>query len=191
MELEIQSAKLILSIVDKETGEIITREATLGDFKEVKKSSSSSGTRTRKPKDDGDPNPKATLLEGKIQLNNAAMELTGWEAEMKIDIRFEKKGKQITPIMLEDMAKGNRLTKTNTISCRGSKHDNLSEYGTVFDVVPYEGKDGWFKLVGDAPQKEDDTVEIPDEISDPEEDEVDVDADGVEAADIDFNLDID
>ena len=191
MELEIQSAKLVLSIVDKETGEIITREATLGDFKEVKKSSSSSGTRTRKPKDDGDPNPKATLLESKIQLNNAAMELTGWEAEMKIDIRFEKKGKQITPIMLEDMAKGNRLTKTNTISCRGSKHDNLSEYGTVFDVVPYEGKDGWFKLVGDAPQKEDDTVEIPDEISDPEEDEVDVDADGVEAADIDFNLDID
>ena len=191
MELEIQSAKLVLSIVDKETGEIITREATLGDFKEVKKSSSSSGTRTRKPKDDGDPNPKATLLEGKIQLNNAAMELTGWEAEMKIDIRFEKKGKQITPIMLEDMAKGNRLTKTNTISCRGSKHDNLSEYGTVFDIVPYEGKDGWFKLVGDAPQKEDDTVEIPDEISDPEEDEVDVDADGVEAADIDFNLDID
>ena len=191
MELEIQSAKLVLSIVDKETGEIITREATLGDFKEVKKSSSSSGTRTRKPKDDGDPNPKATLLEGKIQLNNAAMELTGWDAEMKIDIRFEKKGKQITPIMLEDMAKGNRLTKTNTISCRGSKHDNLSEYGTVFDVVPYEGKDGWFKLVGDAPQKEDDTVEIPDEISDPEEDEVDVDADGVEAADIDFNLDID
>lgn len=191
MELEIQSAKLVLSIVDKETGEIITREATLGDFKEVKKSSSSSGTRTRKPKDDGDLNPKATLLEGKIQLNNAAMELTGWKAEMKIDIRFEKKGKQITPIMLEDMAKGNRLTKTNTISCRGSKHDNLSEYGTVFDVVPYEGKDGWFKLVGDAPQKEDDTVEIPDEISDPEEDEVDVDADGVEAADIDFNLDID
>ena len=191
MELEIQSAKLVLSIVDKETGEIITREATLGDFKEVKKSSSSSGTRTRKPKDDGDPNPKATLLEGKIQLNNAAMELTGWEAEMKIDIRFEKKGKQITPIMLEDMAKGNRLTKTNTISCRGSKHDNLSEYGSVFDIVPYEGKDGWFKLVGDVPQKEDDTVEIPDEISDPEEDEVDVDADGVEAADIDFNLDID
>ena len=39
MELEIQSAKLVLSIVDKETGEIITREATLGDFKEVKKAS--------------------------------------------------------------------------------------------------------------------------------------------------------
>ena len=174
MELEIQSAKLVLSIVDKETGEIITREATLGDFKEVKKSTSS-GTRTRKPKDDGDPNPKATLLEGKIQLNNAAMELTGWEAEMKIDIRFNKEGKKITPI-----------------SCRGSKHDNLSEYGSVFDVVPYEGKEGWFKLIGDAPQKEDDTVEIPDEISNPDdEDNIDVDDSGIEAADIDFNLDED
>jgi hypothetical protein len=188
MNLEIQSAKLILSIVDTETGELITREATLGDFKEVKKSTST-GTRTRKPKDE-DPNPKATLLEGKIQLNNAAMQLTGWEAEDKIDIRFEKKGKQITPIMLQDLAKGNRLTKTNTISCRGSKHDNLAEYGTIFEVVPYDDKEGWFKLLGDAPQKEDDTVEIPEEISNPEE-EVDVDTEGIEAADIDFNLDVD
>ena len=190
MELEIQSAKLVLSIVDKETGEIITREATLGDFKEVKKSTSS-GTRTRKPKDDGNPNPKATLLEGKIQLNNAAMELTGWEAEMKIDIRFNKEGKKITPIMLEDLSKGNRLTKTNTISCRGSKHDNLAEYGIIFEVVPYEGKDGWFKLVGDAPQKEDDTVEIPEEIANPEDEELNVDEDGIEAAEVDFDLDID
>lgn len=190
MELEIQSAKLILSIVDKETGEIITKEATLGDFKDAKKTTSS-GARTRKPKDDGDPNPKATLLEGKIQLNQAAMALVGWEPEMKIDIRFEKKGKLITPIMMEDMAKGNRLTKTNTISCRGSKHDNLAEYGTIFDVVPYEGKDGWFKLVGDAPQKEDDTVEIPEEIANPEDEDLNVDEDGVEAADIDFDLDVD
>ena len=189
--MQINSAKLIVEILDETTGELITREATLGDFKEVKKSTSS-GTRTRKPKDDGDPNPKATLLEGKIQLNNAAMELTGWEAEMKIDIRFNKEGKKITPIMLEDLSKGNRLTKTNTISCRGSKHDNLSEYGSVFDVVPYEGKEGWFKLIGDAPQKEDDTVEIPDEISNPDdEDNIDVDDSGIEAADIDFNLDED
>ena len=190
MELEIQSAKLILSIVDKETGEIITREATLGDFKEVKKSTSTT-TRTRKPKDDGDPNPKATLLEGKIQLNNAAMELTGWEAEMKIDIRFEKQGRKITPIILEDEAKGNRLTKTFTISCRGSKHDNLAEYGSIFNVVPYEGKDGWFKLLGDIPEKEDDIVDIPEELTNPDEEEsIDVDNEGIEAGDINFNLDL-
>lgn len=183
MNIEIQSAKLILSLVDTETGEIMTKEATLGDFKETKKTT----TRTKKPKDDGNPNPTATLLEGKIQLNNAAMELVGWEADDKIDIRFEKQGRKITPLMMEDLAKGNRLTKTNTISCRGAKHDNLAEYGTVFNVVPYEGHDGWFKLIGDAPEKEDDIIDVPEEINNPEED-LDIDA-GIEAGDISFDLD--
>ena len=73
-----------------------------------------------------------------------------------------------------------------------SKHDNLAEYGTVFNVVPYEGKDGWFKLLGDAPEKEDDIVDIPEELTSPDEDEnIDVDDNGVEAGDIDFNLNLD
>lgn len=177
--IEIQSAKLVLSLVDTETGELITREATLGDFKEVKKSTS---TRTRKPKDDGSTEPKAELLEGKIQLNNRAMELTGWEADMKIDIRFEKQGRKMTPILCEDPSKGNRLTKTNTISCRGSKHENLSEYGTIFDLVEYDGHPGWFKLLGNAPEKEDDIIDVPEEIASDE------DLDGIEIDDVDFEL---
>lgn len=148
MELEIQSAKLVLSIVDKETGEIITREATLGDFKEVKKTTS---TRSKKPKDE-DPVAKVTLLEGKIQMNNAAVQMTGWEPEMKIDIKFDKKGRTTTPVMVKADT-GNRLTKTYTISCRGSKHDNLAEYGDIFEVIPYEGKEGYFKLKGNAEKK--------------------------------------
>ena len=166
MELEIQSAKLILSIVDKETGELITREATLGDFKEVKKSSS---TRTKKPKDDGDPTPKVELLENKLQLNKAAIDLTGFEPDMKIDVKFEKKGRKITPVVCVDDKAGNRLTKTYTISCRGSKHDNLAEYGTVFELVPYDGKEGYFKLKGDAPEQEDDIIDVPEEIVNPDE----------------------
>jgi len=35
--MKINSAKLIVEILDESTGELITREATLGDFKEVKK----------------------------------------------------------------------------------------------------------------------------------------------------------
>ena len=167
MKIEINSAKLTVEFIDQETGELFTREATLGDFKEVKKTTST--TRTRKLKDNGNPNPQLTLLEGKVQLNTAAVNLVGWEPETKIDIRFEKKGRKMTPIMLEDPSKGNRLTKTYTISCRGSKHDNLQDFGTVFDVVPYEGKDGWFKLIGNAPEKEDDIVDIPEEIQDPDE----------------------
>jgi hypothetical protein len=66
----------------------------------------------------------------------------------------------------------------------------LAEYGTVFEVVAYEEKEGWFKLVGDAPQKEDDIIDVPDEISNPDEnDDINVD-DGIEAGDIDFDLDM-
>lgn len=164
--IKIIKQTLITQFVDDTTGEIFedSREF-LDDSIKLKKKSS---TRTKKNQDD-DPNPKLTLLEGKVQLNTAAVNLVGWEPETKIDIRFEKKGRKMTPIMLEDPSKGNRLTKTYTISCRGSKHDNLQDFGTVFDVVPYEGKDGWFKLIGNAPEKEDDIVDIPEEIQDPDE----------------------
>ena len=159
--MQINSAKLIIEILNEETGELITREATLGDFKEVTKKTT---TRTKKTKDDGSTEPKATLLEGKLQLNNRAVELTGFEPEMKISISFEKKGRVVTPLMMEDPDKGNRFTKSFTISCRGKNHDSLAEYGTEFDVVPYENRNGVFKLVGDAPAKVDDYIDVPEEI---------------------------
>ena len=185
MELEIQSAKLILSIVDKETGEIVTREATLGDFKEVTKKATT--TRTRKAKTDDEPTPMIHLLEGKWQLNTKAVELTGFEPEMKLDIKFEKKGRTTTPVLCEDEKSGNRLTKTFTVSCRGSKHDNLAEYGDTFEVIPYEGKDGYFKLMGNI-QKEDDVIDIPDEISNPEENDLDISEEN--GTEVDFDLDL-
>lgn len=180
--LEIQSSKIVLTLVDTETGELFTKEATFGEFKEATKKAST--TRTKKPKDD-DPIAKLTVLDGKVQLNNKAVEMTGFEPEMKIAIEFEKKGRQITPIMFEDDNKGNRLTKTYTISCRGSKHDNLIEYGTVFELIPYEGKPNFFKLKGDAPEKEDDIIDVPEEIAEPDEIE-----DTVEASIDDFDLDL-
>lgn len=182
--LEIQSAKIVLTLVDTETGELFTKEATFGDFKESTKKTT---TRTKKPKDE-DPVAKITLLEGKWQMNHACVELTGFEPEMKLDIKFEKKGRVTTPILCEDEKSGNRLTKTYTVSCRGSRHDNLSEYGHIFEVIPYEGKDGYFKLKGDV-EKEDDIIDIPEEISSPDEDNLDMNSsdDGTE---IDFDLDL-
>lgn len=184
MKIEINSAKLIIEFVNQETGELITREATLGDFKEVKKSTSS---RSKKPKDD-DPVAKLTLLEGKLQMNNAAVQLTGYEPEEKIDIKFEKKGRINYPVMMKAES-GNRLTKTYTISCRGSKHDNLAEYGTIFEVLPYEGKDGYFKLKGDS-EKEDDIIDVPEEINDPDEfeDINESDDSGIDVSDFDLSL---
>lgn len=179
--LEIHDAKIILTLVDTETGEMIKKEATFGEFKGSKKSTS---TRSKKPKDD-DPIAKATLLEGKIQLNAAAVELTGYSPEEKIDIQFEKKGKLSTPVMMRKDS-GNRLTKTYTISCRGSKHDNLSEYGDVFELIPYEGKEGYFKLKGNL-EKESDIIEVPEEITDPEEMDLNDDS-GIDVSDFDLEL---
>ena len=186
MNIEIESCKLILNLIDKETGEIISKEATLGDFKEVVKKTST--TRARKPKDT-DPVAKITLLDNKWQMNNAAVEMTGFEPDSKLEIKFEKKGRQITPVLCEDEKSGNRLTKTYTVSCRGSKRDNLLEFGTIFEVLPYEGREGYFKLKGDAPEKEDDIIDVPEEIVSPEDDIVDVD-DVTSSDDIDFDLDL-
>ena len=185
--LEIQSSKIVLTLVDTETGELFTKEATFGDFKEVLKKTTT--TRTKKVKDDGDPVAKITLLEGKWQMNHACVELTGFEPEMKLEVKFEKKGRVTTPVLCEDEKSGNRLTKTYTVSCRGSRHDNLAEYGDVFEVIPYEGKEGYFKLKGNAPQKEDDIIDIPEEITDPEELDDDItDNSEVDISDFDLEL---
>lgn len=173
MAWNINSAKLTIEIVDNTTGEIITREATLGDFKEV--TAKKKATSSKKPKDDGDPIAKVMLLDGKIQLNNSAINLTGYEPDMKIDIKFEKKGKKQIPVMMQADS-GNRLTKSYTISCRGSKHDNLLEHGDVFELEPYPEKDGYFYLKGNK-AIEDDIIEVPQEISEPEDDFSDEDFD--------------
>jgi len=183
--LEIQSSKIVLTLVDTETGELFTKEATFGDFKEVTKKATT--TRTRKAKTDDEPTPMIHLLEGKWQLNTKAVELTGFEPEMKLDIKFEKKGRLTTPVLCQDDKAGNRLTKTYTVSCRGSKHDNLAGYGDTFEVVPYDGKEGYFKLIGNVPQAEDDIIDVPEEIANPEEFDVD-DESGVDADDFELEL---
>lgn len=175
MAWNINSAKLTIEIVDNTTGEIITREATLGDFKEVtakKKAISSKKVKI----DDSDPNPKITLLDGKVQFNKAAVDLTGFEPDMKIDIKFDKKGKKQIPVMMREENSGNRLTKSYTISCRGSRHDDLLKYGDVFELEPYPDKDGYFYLKGNK-AIEDDIIEVPQEISEPEDDFSDEDFD--------------
>ena len=175
MAWNINSAKLTIEIADDVTGEIITREATLGDFKEV--TAKKKATSSKKAKiDDSDPNPKITLLDGKVQFNKAAVDLTGFEPDMKIDIKFDKKGKKQIPVMMREENSGNRLTKSYTISCRGSRHDDLLKYGDVFELEPYPEKDGYFYLKGNK-AIEDDIIEVPQEISEPEDDFSDEDFD--------------
>lgn len=179
---KINSVKLIIEFVDSETGELTTQEATLGDFKNVEKKATT--TRTRKSKDDGEPTAMIHVLDNKIQFNNKAIELTGFEPENHVLIEFEKKGRQFTPIMsLKD--KGNRMTKTFTVSYRGQQRDQLVQYGTDFEVVADESRPGFFKLIGNVPQEEDDIIDVPEEIGTDGE----IDTDLADVLDDNFNFD--
>lgn len=138
--------------VDTETGEMTTkcikRTVDKTNFEVSEKK-----TAKKKVVEDNS-SPQLTLEDNKYRLNIAAIELMGVSAESKIDIKYEKQGKSMIPVIGTDEAfgtrGGNRLTKSNTVACRGSKHEELIKYGTVFQIVPHDSKAGLFILKGDA-----------------------------------------
>ena len=44
------------------------------------------------------------------------------------------------------ITKLNKLSKSNSVSFRGSKNEELTKYGTEFDIVPHPSKDELFIL---------------------------------------------
>ena len=138
--------------VDTETGEMTTkcikRTVDKTNFEVSEKK-----TAKKKVVEDNS-SPQLTLEDNKYRLNTAAIELMGVSAESKIDIKYEKQGKSMIPVIGTDEAfgtrGGNRLSKSNTVACRGSKHEELIKYGTVFQIVPHDSKAGLFILKGDA-----------------------------------------
>lgn len=138
--------------VDTETGEMTTkcikRTVDKTNFEVSEKK-----TAKKKVVEDNS-SPQLTLEDNKYRLNTAAIELMGVSAESKIDIKYEKQGKTMIPVIGSDEAfgtrGGNRLSKSNTVACRGSKHEELIKYGTVFQIVPHDSKAGLFILKGDA-----------------------------------------
>ena len=178
--------------LDEETGEIIkeTRELKEDSVKKPRATSSS------KSKIQENPNPILTLEENKYVLTTGAVELLGVEAGDKIDIKFQKVGKQTIPVIGSDEVfgtkGGNKLTKTNTVSCRGKANDELSAFGTEFTLEEHPNKKGLFILRGEntpkvtpepEPEKEDDNEDLSVDLVDDEEEE------SVEISEDDFNFD--
>ena len=138
--------------VDTETGEMTTkcikRTVDKTNFEVSEKK-----TAKKKVVEDNS-SPQLTLEDNKYRLNTAAIELMGVSAESKIDIKYEKQGKSMIPVIGTDEAfgtrGGNKLTKSNTVACRGSKHEELVKYGNVFQIIPHDSKAGLFILKGDA-----------------------------------------
>ena len=95
------------------------------------------------------------LDDSKFLLNSAAITLLGASEGDRIHIRYQKVDGVYYPIIgTSDAMKikgGNKLTKSNTVSCRGQANEKLAEYGTTFTLSNLKGSDTLFVLMGDEP----------------------------------------
>lgn len=103
-----------------------------------------------------------TLEPNKLVFNNKAVADMGLEYEDRIVIKWEKKGKQMIPIIGKDLAfneegTGNKVTKANTITYKGKANLVLADYGTEFTLSQIG--EGIWELVSNIQKSEDTTLE--------------------------------
>lgn len=106
--------------------------------------------------------PLVTREDNKLVFNNKAvadMELT---PENRIVIKYEKVDKLRVPIVGTDLAwneegSGNKVTKTFTVVYRGKANTVLSDYGTIFKLIPHG--EGTWRMVSTDPFQEPKTYE--------------------------------
>ena len=167
--------------VDENTGEI-----TFIGKEEITVDTATSTKRQAKPvKVEANIEPLITLDSNKLILTTGAMDMMNICPDCRVDIKYKKKDKVSVPVIGTDAAfgtkGGNKLTKTNTVSFRGSANEKLAEYGSVFKLEPSEDE-GIFYLIGDKMNKsiEDETIDI----------EGELDLDSLEELDIDDSSDL-
>ena len=167
--------------VDENTGEI-----TFIGKEEITVDTATSTKRQAKPvKVEANIEPLITLDSNKLILTTGAVDMMKICPDCRVDIKYKKKDKVSVPVIGTDAAfgteGGNKLTKTNTVSFRGSANEKLAEYGSVFKLEPSEDE-GIFYLIGDKMNKpiEDEAIDIEDEL----------DLDSLEELDIDDSSDL-
>ena len=95
--------------------------------------------------------PTIQVLENKLQLSQAAIELIGAKSGDRLAINYwTVNNKETFPLIGKsevfiDEDAGTKLTKSRTISYRGQQMDVLKMYGDNFRIEPF--KEGMFKLV--------------------------------------------
>lgn len=167
--------------VDENTGEI-----TFIGKEEITVDTATSTKRQAKPvKVEANIEPLITLDSNKLVLTTGAVDMMKICPDCRVDIKYKKKDKVSVPVIGTDAAfgtkGGNKLTKTNTVSFRGSANEKLAEYGSVFKLEPSEDE-GIFYLIGDKMNKpvEDEAIDI----------EGELDLDSLEELDIDDSSDL-
>lgn len=162
-EIEFTKTFKFVASVDVETGAIvevkcvgaIDNDTPISTTPQKKKPSTS-----KKTKKEESSQPQVILENNKLVFNTAAQELMGIEPGDRIDIGYEQYKGGLRPV-LHISDKGCKLTKSGTIACKGSKHDTLEEYGTVFPVSPHDSKPQSFILAGKVTEEVDVDTELP------------------------------
>ena len=192
--------KLLLTLdIDPETGDTtcVNREIINDDIKKVTKKKKAT------VKEDEDTTPKIILEDNKYKINQAVVKLLelDLDEENRLEINYEKSGKTVTPLFGTNYAfghsdsKGNKLTKSLTVACRGNANSELAEFGNEFTLEPHPTKENIYILKGTnevtipdgdenvaVPQEiTDDTLDLSDFIAEESEEEHEVDG-------FDFNL---
>lgn len=176
--------------VNEQTGEItyIGKDEVTVDTA-IKKTSTKKSTSAV----DNNPEPIITLENNKLVLSQGAADLLQVYPDCRIDVKYDKKDKKSIPVIATGKAfgneeKGNKLSKSNTVSYRGAANDKLATFGTVFRLEPTKNE-GIFYLVGD---KEPAETKVPEEIINIEEidilDELNNSIDEDEMVNFDFKL---
>jgi hypothetical protein len=130
---------------DTETNECTPISQTvIGKSSEAKKKTTTS--KKTKSENQGE-NPGLIREDGKLILSEEAVELLGIAPDDKVFIGYDKVGSTFKPFIGTDEKKGNKLTKTNTVSYRGKANEELALYGDTFTLS--KGKhEGTFYLNG-------------------------------------------
>lgn len=177
--------------VNEQTGEIkfIGKEEITVD---TATSTKRQATKAVKVEDSSEP--LITLDPNKLILTTGAVQMLNICPDCRVDIKYKKKDKASVPVIGTDDAfgtkGGNKLTKANTISYRGTANEKLAEFGTTFKIEPTEDS-GIFYLIGDKMNKsiEEDAIDIESELDLEALDALDINEDdGVELEKFDFKL---
>lgn len=137
--------------------------------------------------------PLITLDSNKLVLTTGAVQMMNICSDCRIDIKYKKRDKMSVPVIGTDEAfgtkGGNKLTKTNTISFRGSANEKLAEYGTTFTIEPSEDE-GIFYLIGDKMNSliPADAIDIESELDMEALDTIDLNDEGTELGNFNFTL---
>ena len=128
--------------IDVESGEIL-KEYTISEFKE-KEAKVKKAPKVEESVIEEEPIIK--LETNKLVLNSVINKMLDSSTGDEVVIQYSDINGKIEPFILSGIEagiKGNKITKSNTVSFRGKQMQELEVYGTEFELEKIDGKKGY------------------------------------------------